>query len=105
MAKTEQMGHYNIAFLRVMYKGPRKLGIHMSPRHNWQMCRKNDLKNQPTPTAIEPDRLPGHKTRLNSRNLGVHPGNTVTPYRVRARRVDRSPRGISRVLKMRKASP
>src|SRR5712675_879495 len=50
--RDPEMGHYNIAFLRMMYKGPRKLGIHMSPRHNWQMCRKNELKNQPTPTAI-----------------------------------------------------
>jgi len=50
--RDPEMGHYNIAFLRMMYKGPRKLGIHMSPRHNWQMCRKNELKDQPTPTAI-----------------------------------------------------
>src|SRR6202171_2181345 len=50
--RDPEMGHYNIAFLRMMYKGPRKLGIHMSPRHNRQMCRKNELKNQPTPTAI-----------------------------------------------------
>jgi len=50
--RDPEMGHYNIAFLRTMYKGPRKLGLHMSPRHNWQMCRKNELKNQPTPVAI-----------------------------------------------------
>jgi len=50
--RDPEMGHYNIAFLRTMYKGPRKLGLHMSPRHNWQMCRKNELKNQPTPVVI-----------------------------------------------------
>ncbi|MCC6888461.1 MAG: UbiD family decarboxylase [Hyphomicrobiales bacterium] len=50
--RDPEMGHYNIAFLRTMYKGPRKLGIHMSPRHNWQMCRKNELNNRPTPTVI-----------------------------------------------------
>lgn len=50
--RDPEMGHYNIAFLRMMYKGPRKLGIHMSPRHNWQMCRKNELANRPTPVVI-----------------------------------------------------
>jgi 2,5-furandicarboxylate decarboxylase 1 len=43
---------YNIAFQRTMVKGPRKLGLHMSPRHNWQIHRKHEEKNQPTPVAI-----------------------------------------------------
>ncbi|OGP29107.1 MAG: hypothetical protein A2038_05285 [Deltaproteobacteria bacterium GWA2_57_13] len=50
--KDPEGGFYNIAFLRNMVKGPRKLGIHMSPRHNWQMHRKNEEKNRPTPVAI-----------------------------------------------------
>jgi 2,5-furandicarboxylate decarboxylase 1 len=45
-------GAYNIAFLRNMYKGPRKVGLHMSPRHNWQIVRKQEAKGQPTPVAI-----------------------------------------------------
>ncbi len=45
-------GAYNVAFLRNMYKGPRKLGLHMSPRHNWQIVRKNEARDQPTPVAI-----------------------------------------------------
>lgn len=45
-------GAYNIAFLRTMYKGPRKLGLHMSPRHNWQIVRKNEEAGKPTPVAI-----------------------------------------------------
>ncbi len=45
-------GVYNIAFLRNMYKGPRKLGLHMSPRHNWQIVRKNEGRDLPTPVAI-----------------------------------------------------
>lgn len=45
-------GAYNAAFLRNMYKGPRKLGLHMSPRHNWQIVRKHELKNEATPVAI-----------------------------------------------------
>jgi UbiD family decarboxylase len=43
---------YNVSFQRNMVKGPRKLGLHMSPRHNWQIHRKNEEKNQPTPVAI-----------------------------------------------------
>lgn len=45
-------GAYNLAFLRNMYKGPRKLGVHMSPRHNWQIHRKNEERHQPTPVAM-----------------------------------------------------
>ena len=45
-------GHYNAAFLRNMYKGPRRVGVHMSPRHNWQIVRKNEERNRPTPVAI-----------------------------------------------------
>lgn len=45
-------GAYNVAFLRNMYKGPRKLGLHMSPRHNWQIVRKHEAKDEPTPVAI-----------------------------------------------------
>lgn len=50
--RDPDMGHYNVAFLRNMYKGPQKLGIHMSPRHNWQICRKHEEKNLPTPVVI-----------------------------------------------------
>ena len=50
--KDPDEGFYNIAFLRNMVKGPRKLGIHMSPRHNWQIHRKNVEKKRPTPVAI-----------------------------------------------------
>ncbi len=45
-------GAYNVAFLRNQYKGARKLGVHMSPRHNWQIARKHEERGQPTPVAI-----------------------------------------------------
>ncbi|MBI2817822.1 MAG: UbiD family decarboxylase [Acidobacteria bacterium] len=45
-------GFYNVAFLRNMYKGPRKLGIHMSPRHNWQLNRIYESRKQPTPVVV-----------------------------------------------------
>jgi 2,5-furandicarboxylate decarboxylase 1 len=50
--KDPEGSFYNISFQRNMVKGPRKLGLHMSPRHNWQIHRKNEEKNQPTPVAI-----------------------------------------------------
>ncbi|MFQ5902062.1 MAG: UbiD family decarboxylase [Candidatus Binatia bacterium] len=50
--KEPEDGFYNVAFLRNMVKGPRHLGIHMSPRHNWQIHRKNEEKMRPTPVAI-----------------------------------------------------
>jgi len=45
-------GAYNAAFLRTMYKGPHKLGLHMSPRHNWEIVRKNEAQNRATPVVI-----------------------------------------------------
>jgi UbiD family decarboxylase len=45
-------GAYNAAYLRMMYKGPRKLGLHMSPRHNWRITRKYEERDLPTPVAI-----------------------------------------------------
>jgi UbiD family decarboxylase len=45
-------GAYNVAYLRMMYKGPRKLGLHMSPRHNWQITRKFEERDEPTPVVI-----------------------------------------------------
>ncbi len=45
-------GAYNVAFLRNQYKGPRKVGVHMSPRHNWQIARKHEEAARPTPVAI-----------------------------------------------------
>lgn len=43
---------YNCAFLRTQYKGPDKLGIHMSPRHNYRIVMRNWEHDRPTPVAI-----------------------------------------------------
>ncbi len=45
-------GFYNTAFLRNMYQGPRRLGVHMSPRHNWQIFHKYEAHDARTPCAI-----------------------------------------------------
>lgn len=50
--RDPESGAYNVAFLRNQYKGPRKLGVHMSPRHNWQIARKHEEAGKPTPVAI-----------------------------------------------------
>lgn len=50
--KDPDTGAYNAAYLRMMYKGPRKLGLHMSPRHNWQITRKHEERGLPTRVAI-----------------------------------------------------
>lgn len=50
--RDPESGAYNLAFLRNQYKGPRKLGVHMSPRHNWQIARRHEEAGRPTPVAI-----------------------------------------------------
>ncbi len=45
-------GAYNVAFLRNQYKGRRRLGLHMSPRHNWQIAREHEERGLPTRVAI-----------------------------------------------------
>ena len=62
-------GAYNIAFQRTQYKGPRKLGLHMSPRHNWQIARAYEATGQPTPVAI----VVGHHPAFFIGALNVSP--------------------------------
>ena len=50
--RDPETGGYNVAFLRNMYKGPRKLGLHMSPRHNWEIARRNESAERNTPVVI-----------------------------------------------------
>jgi UbiD family decarboxylase len=65
-------GFYNLAFLRTMYKGPRRLGIHMSPRHNWQIARKYEARGKPTPLAIVVSHHPAfYMGALNVSPFGV----------------------------------
>ncbi len=72
VAKDPDEGFYNIAFLRNQYKGPQKLGIHMSPRHNWTIFRKNEEKNRPTPVAIVVAHHPAfYLGALNVAHFGV----------------------------------
>jgi len=67
--RDPETGAYNIAFLRNQYKAPRKLGIHMSPRHNWQIARKHEESGKPTPVAI----VVGHHPAFYIGALNVSP--------------------------------
>jgi len=67
--RDPETGAYNIAFLRNQYRGPRKLGIHMSPRHNWQIARKHEEAGRPTPVAI----VVGHHPAFYIGALNVSP--------------------------------
>jgi UbiD family decarboxylase len=64
-----ESGAYNACFQRTMYKGPQKLGIHMSPRHNWEIVRKNETQNKPTPVVI----AVGHHPAFCLASLNVAP--------------------------------
>lgn len=62
-------GAYNVAFQRNQVKGPRKLGIHMSPRHNWQIANTYEQRGQGTPVAI----VVGHHPAFYIGALNVSP--------------------------------
>jgi UbiD family decarboxylase len=62
-------GAYNIAFQRNQYRGPRKLGLHMSPRHNWKIARTFEQAGRPAPVAI----VLGHHPAFYIGALNVSP--------------------------------
>lgn len=62
-------GAYNACFQRTMYKEPRKLALYMSPRHNWEIVRKNEALERPTPVVI----MAGHHPSFSLGALNVIP--------------------------------
>ncbi|MFC2073111.1 UbiD family decarboxylase domain-containing protein, partial [Chloroflexota bacterium] len=52
LMRDSDTGVYNASFQRTVYKGPRKLGLHMSPRHNWEVVRRNEAAGRGTPVVI-----------------------------------------------------
>lgn len=67
--RNPDTGSYNACFLRTMYKGPRRLGLHMSPRHNWEIVRKNEALDRPTPVVI----VAGHHPSFSLGSLNLIP--------------------------------
>ncbi|WP_440991834.1 UbiD family decarboxylase [Haloarchaeobius baliensis] len=58
--KDPESGVYNVAFLRNMVKGPKKMGIHMSPRHNYRIYQTNKKQGEPTRMAVVCGHHPGY---------------------------------------------
>lgn len=50
--KDPESGAYNVAFLRNMVKSGTRMGIHMSPRHNYRIYRTNSERGEPTRMAV-----------------------------------------------------
>jgi len=67
--RDPESGAYNACFQRTMYKGPQKLGLHMSPRHNWEIVRNNESRGQETPVVI----ALGHHPAFSLGALNVAP--------------------------------
>lgn len=65
-------GAYNTSFQRTVYKEPRKLGLYMSPRHNWEIVRKNEAAGRGTPVVI----VASHHPAFSLGALNVAPFDT-----------------------------
>lgn len=71
LLRDPETGAYNTAFLRNMYKGPRKLGLHMSPRQSWLIARKYEERGEAMPIAIVAHHPAFHIGALNIAPFGV----------------------------------
>jgi UbiD family decarboxylase len=58
--KDPDSGAYNVAFLRNMVKNKRRMGIHMSPRHNYRIYQENSERGEPTRMAVTIGHHPGY---------------------------------------------
>jgi 2,5-furandicarboxylate decarboxylase 1 len=45
-------GAYNACFQRTVYKDTHRLGLYMSPRHNWEIVRRNEARGIATPVVV-----------------------------------------------------
>ncbi len=68
---------YNTSFQRNMYKGPRKLGLFMAARHNWEICRTYEEHGEPAPVII----ILGHHPAFYLGSLNIQPYG-VDDYKV-----------------------
>lgn len=58
--KDPESGAYNVAFLRNMVKGKNRMGIHMSPRHNYRIYQEYSERGEPTRMAVTIGHHPGY---------------------------------------------
>lgn len=75
--KSRGKQFYNTAFQRNMYKGPRKLGLFMASRHNWEICRTYEVHGEPAPVII----VIGHHPAFYLGALNIQPYG-IDDYRV-----------------------
>jgi UbiD family decarboxylase len=70
--REPESGAYNMSFQRAMYKEPRKTGIYMAPRHNWEIVRRYRQRGEPTPAVIVASHHPAfYLGSLNVQPFGV----------------------------------
>lgn len=69
VAREPDQGFYNMSFQRAMYKGPRRTGLYMAPRHNWEILRRYRSANKFMPVAI----VTGHHPAFFLGSVNVHP--------------------------------
>lgn len=50
--RDRESGAYNASFQRTMFNGAKKLSLYMSPRHNWEIARRDEQEGRPTPVVI-----------------------------------------------------
>jgi len=60
---------YNTSFQRNMYKGPKKLGLFMATRHNWEICRTYEIHGEAAPVII----IIGHHPAFYLGSLNIQP--------------------------------
>ena len=75
--KGKGQAFYNTSFQRNMYKGPRKLGLFMAARHNWDIYRRYAEVGEPAPVVL----IIGHHPAFYLGSLNIQPYG-VDDYRV-----------------------
>jgi len=75
--KGRNQNFYNTSFQRNMYKGPRKLGLFMAARHNWEICRTYEEHGEAAPVII----ILGHHPAFYLGALNIQPYG-VDDYKV-----------------------
>jgi 2,5-furandicarboxylate decarboxylase 1 len=75
--KGRGQSFYNTSFQRNMYKGPRKLGLFMAARHNWEIYRTYEEHGEPAPVII----IIGHHPAFYLGALNIQPYG-VDDYKV-----------------------
>lgn len=70
--KDPTEGFYNYAVQRMMYRGPRELGLQMAHRHSWELCRRYGELGRKAPVVVVVSHHPAfYLGALNVRPFGT----------------------------------